>query len=115
MSTQRLIGLATLGLVAATPAMGALSEPPPATRESGANGSGVVVSGESPGKTNASGKITDPKHPDFVRCRSEPVLNSRAQRVRVCRTNKEWAAAAREGNRRTEELLNSGRPLQPTP
>lgn len=115
MSAQRLIGLAALGLVAGTPAMAALTDPPPAATESAADAAGVVVTGDSLAKTTASGKITDPKHPDFVRCRSEPVLNSRAQRVRVCRTNKEWTAAAREGNRRTEELLNLGRPTQPTP
>jgi hypothetical protein len=112
MPAQRIIGLAVLGLVAATPAAGALTDPPPAATE---NAASVVVTGETPPKTKASGKITDPKDPDFVRCRSEPVLNSRAQRVRVCRTNKEWTAAAREGNRRTEELLNMGRPTQPTP
>lgn len=115
MPALRLIGLAALGLVAATPAMGALADPPPAATESAADAAGVVVTGQSQPKTTASAKITDPKHPDFVRCRSEPVLNSRAQRVRVCRTNKEWTAAARDGNRRTEELLNMGRPTQPTP
>ena len=76
---------------------------------------GVIVTGKSATDTVKAGKITDPKHPDFVKCRSEPVLNSRAARTRVCRTNREWTAAAREGNRRTEELLNSGRPTQPTP
>ncbi len=75
----------------------------------------VIVTGEAPVKPEIADKITDPKHPDFVRCRSEPMLNSRAARVKVCRTNKEWAAAGRDGNRRTQELLNSGRPLQPTP
>ncbi len=75
----------------------------------------VTVTGEKPVEPKTSAKVTDPKDPNFVRCRSEPVLNSRAQRVKVCRTNKEWAAAAREGNRQTQELLNAGRPTQPSP
>jgi hypothetical protein len=60
-------------------------------------------------------KITDQKHPDFVRCRSEQVLGSRASRVRVCRTNREWEQAARAGNRETQEFMNIGRPTQPSP
>jgi hypothetical protein len=66
-------------------------------------------------KATPDGKITDKNHPDYVRCRSEPVLNSRAARVKICRTNKEWAQASREGSRQTQEFLNLGRPTQPTP
>lgn len=66
-------------------------------------------------KPEEPAKITDKSHPDFVRCRSEQVLGSRASRVRVCRTNREWQMAARAGNRDTETLMNSGRPLQPLP
>lgn len=111
MSARLTTGLALCGLALIAPLTPVLADPPAAS----GGGSSVVVTGEAPAKTDTTGKITDPKHPDFVRCRSEPVLNSRAQRVKVCRTNKEWAAAAREGNRQTQELLNAGRPLQPLP
>jgi hypothetical protein len=113
------IGLAGVSVSAGT----TQTAPPPAPAEQTPTGQaptqqvpgGVTVTGESLPKTTAAGKITDPKHPDFVRCRSEAVLNSRAARVRTCRTNKEWAASSREGNRQTQELLNMGRPTQPTP
>ncbi|MFN3990582.1 MAG: hypothetical protein ACK4IS_10020 [Erythrobacter sp.] len=112
MSIHSLFSLAACTLAVAAPATTLRAEPPAAATDQTVS---VIVSGEAPAKPAAPGKITDPKHPDFVRCRSEAVLNSRAQRVRVCRTNKEWAAAAREGNRQTQELLGMGRPTQPTP
>jgi hypothetical protein len=116
MADRRIAGFVLFCLAAVAPVSGALAEPPAAATENPADKAvSVVVTGDAAAKTDAAGKITDPKHPDFVRCRSQPVLNSRAQRVRVCRTNKEWTAAARDGNRRTEELLNMGRPTQPTP
>lgn len=102
---------AVLGLALAFPLAAAPANPPAA----GESAPGGVMTGKNPAKTDAAGKITDPKHPDFVRCRSEPVLNSRAVRVGVCRTNKQWTAAGRESNRQAQELLNLGRPLQPTP
>jgi len=112
MATRILFGLATCGLAIAAPATAVLADPPSAATDETVS---VVVTGEAAAKPAPTGKITDPKHPDFVRCRSEAVLNSRAQRVRVCRTNKEWAASARDGNRQTQELLGIGRPTQPTP
>lgn len=62
-----------------------------------------------------SEKITDRDDPDFVRCRSEPVLGSRARSRRTCMTNKQWELAAREGNRSAMDMVNSGRPQQPLP
>ncbi len=43
-------------------------------------------------------KITDRDHPDYVKCRSEPIIGTRARKKRVCMTNSQWAAAAAEGN-----------------
>ncbi len=60
-------------------------------------------------------KITDQNHPEFVRCRSEPVLGSRASTRRTCMTNQQWELAAREGNRNAMDMVNSGRPQQPIP
>lgn len=113
MSARWMISL--LVLPCASLAATALANPPAAPAEAAAGKDGVVVTGEKPTPAKVAGKITDPKHPDFVKCRSEPVLNSRAQRVKVCRTNREWTAFAREGNRQTQEMLNAGRPTQPTP
>lgn len=109
----RWIGNIAIGSFAVTASV-ALAQPAPPAPAAVTDPS-VTVVGEKPAKAEASDKVTDPKDPNFVRCRSEPVLNSRAQRVKVCRTNKEWAAASREGNRQTQELLNAGRPTQPSP
>jgi|GEM_PF-2564288 len=35
-------------------------------------------------------KITDRRHPDYVRCRSEPIIGSLARKRRICMTNAEW-------------------------
>lgn len=59
----------------------------------------------------ASEKIADKKHPDYVRCRSEAVIGSRAKRRKVCLTNREWAQVERDGSsvaRRTVEEGRSG-------
>ena len=50
-------------------------------------------------------KITDRKHPDYVRCRSEPIIGSLARKRRVCMKNKQWAAHSREGSKRSREFV----------
>lgn len=50
-------------------------------------------------------QITDKKHPDYVRCRSKPVIGSLAKKKRVCMTNQEWKIANREGSKRSRELV----------
>ena len=52
-----------------------------------------------------SAKITDKEHPEFVRCKSESVIGSRAKRKRTCMTNREWALVQRRGNEQTEEFM----------
>ena len=45
-----------------------------------------------------SEKITDRDHPDFVRCRTEAVIGSRAKKRKVCLTNRQWEEFGRRGN-----------------
>ncbi|WP_299191414.1 hypothetical protein [uncultured Erythrobacter sp.] len=54
-------------------------------------------------------EITDRSHPDYVRCRREAVIGSRAQRRRVCLTNRQWAEVASNGNRLSNELVDDMR------
>ena len=118
----RRTALLSLGILAAPmmalPAAAAVDDPQSSKAQTAAveekATSSVVVIGtvEKPGEPV---KITDKKHPDYVSCRSEAVLGSRAQRKRVCMTNREWTAAARSGNRETQEFMNAGRYTQPTP
>ena len=54
-------------------------------------------------------KITDRSHPDYVRCKSEAVIGSRARRKRTCMTNREWELAARRGNEDSRNLVNQNR------
>ena len=60
---------------------------------------------ESAVKKEKPKKITDRSHPDYVRCRSEPIIGSLARKRRVCMKNKEWAAHNREGGRRSREFV----------
>ena len=55
-------------------------------------------------------KITDRNHPDYIRCRSEPIIGSRAKRKRTCMTNREWANVSRKGNKGSREFVED---LQP--
>ena len=55
-------------------------------------------------------KITDKSDPDYVRCKSEAVLGSRARRKRTCMTNREWELVARRGNEATREFVDRNQP-----
>lgn len=50
-------------------------------------------------------KITDKKHPDYIRCRTKSVIGSLAKKERICMTNTEWAAVNREGSKRSREMV----------
>lgn len=50
-------------------------------------------------------KITDRNHPDYVRCRREPVIGSLAKFTRRCMTNSEWEQVARRGNEGTRSIV----------
>lgn len=53
-------------------------------------------------------KITDRNHPDYVRCRREPVIGSRARFTKRCHTNREWEMIAQRGNQGTREIVEAG-------
>ena len=44
-----------------------------------------------------NGKVVDKKHPDFIRCKTEPIIGSRARKRRVCLTNRQWAEVESQG------------------
>lgn len=50
-------------------------------------------------------KITDRNHPEYMRCRREAVIGSRAKKRKICMTNREWALAARKGNEGTRSIV----------
>lgn len=58
---------------------------------------------------DAQGKILDRSHPDYVKCRTESVVGSRAKKRRVCLSNREWAQVARQGNGMAAALIEGGR------
>lgn len=64
---------------------------------------------DSPEKEAVSEKITDKNHPDFVRCRTESVIGSRAKKRKVCLTNRQWAEVARDGNAVATRVVEDGR------
>lgn len=53
--------------------------------------------------------VLDKNDPDYVKCRREPVLGSRAKFRKVCLTNQQWEAAAREGNKVADDLITNMR------
>ncbi|WP_417819102.1 hypothetical protein [Tritonibacter scottomollicae] len=50
-------------------------------------------------------KITDRRHPDYVRCRSEAVIGSLTRKKRICMTNAEWAEYTRTGSRDAKQFV----------
>ncbi len=64
-----------------------------------------TVETEEKADKNKPKKITDRNHPDYVRCRSEPIIGSLARKKRVCMTNKEWAKVARQGNEQSRRMV----------
>ena len=55
------------------------------------------------------GKITDKRHPDYVKCRTESVAGSRAKKRRICLTNEQWAEVARQGRSMATAIVEGGR------
>ncbi len=49
-------------------------------------------------------KITDRRHPDYIRCKRESIIGSLSRKRRVCLTNREWAQVSRDQNRLSREL-----------
>ena len=64
--------------------------------------------GDEPAR-DEQGEITDRRHPDYVKCRTESVAGSRARKRRVCLTNREWAEVARQGRGMATALVEGGR------
>ena len=50
-------------------------------------------------------KITDRRDPNYVRCRSEPVIGSLTKKRRICMTNAEWVEYVRKGSRDSQEFV----------
>lgn len=51
-------------------------------------------------------KITDRSHPDYVRCRSEPVIGSLSRKRRTCMTNAEWKETNKQGNKASRDFVD---------
>ena len=51
-------------------------------------------------------KITDRSHPDYMRCRTETIIGSRARTRKMCMTNREWEEFARAGNAGARSILD---------
>lgn len=69
----------------------------------------VVAQSDAPEPArNAEGEITDRRHPDYLKCRTESVAGSRAKKRKVCLTNKEWAEVARQGRGMATALVEGG-------
>lgn len=61
-------------------------------------------------QTKKPEKITDRRHPDYVRCRSEPIIGSLSRKRRICMTNKEWVEFTRTGSRDSKEFVEDNQP-----
>jgi hypothetical protein len=56
-------------------------------------------------QTKKPKKITDRRHPDYVRCRSESIIGSLAKKRRVCMTNAQWVIYTRTGSRDAKQFV----------
>lgn len=111
--------LAALAITIAAPAAFAQSEAPvddgeTQTEQTQSEATETQTNARDPeievrGVAEGGGEITDRNHPDYVRCRSERVMGSLAQRKRTCMTNREWRQVADVGNRRANELVEEMR------
>ncbi len=50
-------------------------------------------------------RITDRNHPDYVRCRREAVIGSRARYTKRCFTNREWEQISSRGNETSRQIV----------
>ena len=50
-------------------------------------------------------KITDRRDPNYVRCRSEPIIGSLSRKRRICMTNAEWVEYVRSGSRESRQFV----------
>lgn len=75
----------------------------------GSPGFAQNADGASEPARDAKGKITDKDHPDYVKCRTESVIGSRAKKRKVCLTNRQWAEVSRDGVGVANELVEGSR------
>lgn len=57
-------------------------------------------------KSKKPKRITDRRDPNYVRCRSEPVIGSLTKKQRICMTNAEWVEYVRKGSRDSQEFVD---------
>jgi hypothetical protein len=50
-------------------------------------------------------KITDKKHPDYIRCKTFSEIGSLVRKIKACRTNAEWAKINAAGNKTAEDMV----------
>lgn len=60
-----------------------------------------------PAAAETPAKITDKTHPDFVRCKTESIIGTRARVKRVCLTNRQWAEASQSGNQLARDIVTN--------
>lgn len=57
----------------------------------------------------AAPEITDPKDPNYMRCRKISVTGSLVKKERICKTNAEWARANEDARNNAEDLVGRNR------
>lgn len=50
--------------------------------------------------------VTDRRDPNYVRCRSEPIIGTKSRTRRVCMTNAEWKTHIQNGSDRANEFMD---------
>lgn len=65
----------------------------------------AVTTEDAAAKKEKPKKITDRNHPDYLRCRSEPIIGSLSRKRRVCLTNREWTEANRKGSKKSRQFI----------
>lgn len=72
--------------------------------EAATSPSSVIAERANP-KETAKNKNVGRSHPDYKRCRREPLIGSLARMRTICMTNREWEEFYRAGNAGTRSLL----------
>lgn len=108
MTMSKMITVTVFGVLLTSCATNTASAPEVSTSQADAS-----LSQDASNKGNskeAEQKITDRRHPDFIKCRKEAVMGSMSRKIKTCMTNKEWAAFREEGKKRSNEMLEDIQP-----
>lgn len=94
----RLSAILSLGLMIAPLSAAAATDRSPPDRP---------ASTMTPTEIKAFNEGLQSSHPYYIKCRKTDVIGSLVKKLRVCRTNQEWAVASDKGNQNARDTVEA--------